>query len=56
MFMELLLGTYGQKDTWDIHDKSTWKHPMVPPEVLLDPKSMPVHPVIAQKMSISEVL
>uniref|UniRef100_H2Z5G4 Uncharacterized protein n=1 Tax=Ciona savignyi TaxID=51511 RepID=H2Z5G4_CIOSA len=40
------IGTYGQSNPWDIYDPDTWQHPMVPPEVLLDPKSLPEHPVI----------
>nr|XP_002119618.2 WD repeat-containing protein on Y chromosome-like [Ciona intestinalis] len=40
------IGTYGQSTPWEIHDPQTWQHPMVPPEVLLDPLSLPEHPMM----------
>ncbi|XP_076818537.1 cilia- and flagella-associated protein 337-like isoform X2 [Clavelina lepadiformis] len=39
------IGTFGQSNPWDVNDPTTWQHPRVPPEVLLDPESMPKHPV-----------
>ncbi|XP_048836649.1 WD repeat-containing protein on Y chromosome isoform X2 [Brienomyrus brachyistius] len=35
------IGTFGQADRWSIHTPSSWRHPMAPHEVLIDPLSMP---------------
>nr|KAG5692186.1 hypothetical protein BaRGS_008732 [Batillaria attramentaria] len=48
--------TFGQPELWDVYNPSTYQHPMVPYDVLVDPMSMPVHPVIAQKESTHEVI
>lgn len=39
------IGTFGQADCWSIHTPSSWKHPMAPHEVLIDPLSMPAMPL-----------
>ncbi|XP_070198273.1 cilia- and flagella-associated protein 337-like isoform X3 [Littorina saxatilis] len=50
------IGTLGQPELWDIYNPATYQHPMVPYDVLVDPMSMPSHPVIAQKQSTIDVL
>lgn len=40
------IGTFGQADPWEVFTPASWKHPMVPYEILIDPESMPVHPVL----------
>ncbi|XP_054830137.1 WD repeat-containing protein on Y chromosome-like [Eublepharis macularius] len=40
------IGTFGQAEPWEIFTPASWKHPMVPYEILLDPQSMPNHPVL----------
>lgn len=50
------IGTFGQSGSWDIYDESTWSHPMVPQEVLLDPMSMPEHPIFQEKSSLYEII
>ncbi|XP_056417833.1 WD repeat-containing protein on Y chromosome-like isoform X1 [Hyla sarda] len=42
------IGTFGQADPWEVFTPASWKHPMVPYEILIDPESMPVHPVLEQ--------
>lgn len=46
-FLFLLLlnktGTFGQLEQWSLHNASSWQHPAVPFEVLVDPLSMPAH-------------
>ncbi|XP_068123133.1 cilia- and flagella-associated protein 337-like [Hyperolius riggenbachi] len=37
------IGTFGQADPWEVFTPASWKHPMVPYEILIDPESMPVH-------------
>ncbi|RVE65004.1 hypothetical protein OJAV_G00132040 [Oryzias javanicus] len=37
------IGTFGQPEIWNIHVSSSWMHPAVPYEVLIDPLSMPNH-------------
>ena len=51
-----LTGTFGQPELWDIYNPMTYQHPMVPYDVLVDPMSMPSHPIIAEKQSTHEVL
>ncbi|XP_044297485.1 WD repeat-containing protein on Y chromosome-like isoform X3 [Varanus komodoensis] len=45
------IGTFGQAEPWEILTPSSWKHPMVPYEILIDPQSMPTHPVLEDKSS-----
>ena len=49
-------GTFGQPDLWDIYNPSTYQHPMVPYDVLVDPMSLPVHPVIEERQSLEQVI
>lgn len=36
-----MTGTFGQPEIWNTHLSSSWKHPAIPYEVLIDPLSMP---------------
>ncbi|XP_038674997.1 WD repeat-containing protein on Y chromosome isoform X2 [Scyliorhinus canicula] len=40
------IGTFGQLQPWEIYAPASWQHPMVPYEILIDPLSMPIHPVL----------
>jgi len=50
------VGTFGQPDAWDIYDVNTFQHPMVPYDVLVDPLSLPSHPVIQERENVLDVL
>ncbi|XP_074650451.1 cilia- and flagella-associated protein 337-like [Tubulanus polymorphus] len=50
------IGTFGQPDPWDVFDPSTFQHPMVPYDVLVDPLSLPSHPVLDRTQSIDGVV
>ncbi|XP_037533806.1 WD repeat-containing protein 64 [Nematolebias whitei] len=50
------IGTFGQPETWSIHIPSSWIHPGVPPEVLIDPLSMPDHEFLNVKSHLSEAI
>ena len=49
-------GTFGQDDLWDVYNPATFKHPMVPYDVLVDPQSMPTHPVFDASSTTSEYI
>uniref|UniRef100_A0A8C2XG31 WD40 repeat domain 95 n=1 Tax=Cyclopterus lumpus TaxID=8103 RepID=A0A8C2XG31_CYCLU len=40
------IGTFGQSESWGVNISSSWKHPAVPYEVLIDPLSMPDHEIL----------
>ncbi|XP_066918416.1 cilia- and flagella-associated protein 337-like isoform X1 [Clytia hemisphaerica] len=40
------VGTFGQPLKWNIYDCSSFQHPMAPYDVLMDPGSIPNHPVL----------
>ncbi|XP_058269068.1 WD repeat-containing protein on Y chromosome [Hemibagrus wyckioides] len=40
------IGTFGQPEQWSLHTASSWQHPAVPYEVLVDPLSMPAHTML----------
>lgn len=42
-------GTFGQPEQWSLHTTSSWQHPAVPYEVLVDPLSMPAHTMLNSK-------
>ncbi|KAL4229841.1 hypothetical protein ACF0H5_010233 [Mactra antiquata] len=50
------VGTFGQPDVWDIYNQSLWQHPMVPYDVLIDPMSLPDHPVVAEKQDMHQII
>ncbi|XP_072467955.1 cilia- and flagella-associated protein 337-like isoform X3 [Notamacropus eugenii] len=49
------IGTFGQSELWDVFTSASWKHPMVPYEILMDPQSMPVHQVLAEDVSSLQI-
>ena len=49
-------GTFGQPQPWDVYNPSTFQHPMVPYDVLVDPLSLPSHPMIQEKQNMQQVL
>ena len=52
----LPIGTFGQPDPWDIYNSATFHHPMVPYDVLIDPMSLPSHPVVAEKQNMHQII
>lgn len=52
----LFLGTFGQPDPWDIYNPATYHHPMVPYDVLIDPMRLPLHPVVAEKQNMHQII
>lgn len=52
----LSIGTFGQSESWSVHISSSWKHPAVPYEVLIDPLSMPDQEVLNSKTQFSEAI
>lgn len=49
-------GTFGQNESWSIDTPSSWKHPAVPSEILIDPLSMPSQPILDRETDLSDVL
>lgn len=49
-------GTFGQSESWNIHISSSWKHPAVPYEVLIDPLSVPDCDVLNFKTDVSDAI
>ena len=49
MYVSFIKGTLGQPKHWDIYDPSTYQHPMAPYDVLVDPVSIPNHPLLDTK-------
>ncbi|XP_041054935.1 WD repeat-containing protein on Y chromosome [Carcharodon carcharias] len=49
------IGTFGQPQPWEIYAPASWKHPMVPYEILIDPLSMPIHPVLEEETSVIQL-
>ncbi|KAM9359600.1 LOW QUALITY PROTEIN: cilia- and flagella-associated protein 337 [Symphorus nematophorus] len=50
------IGTFGQSESWSVHIPSSWKHPAVPYEVLIDPLSMPDHEILNLKTRLSDTI
>ncbi|OCT96044.1 hypothetical protein XELAEV_18013726mg [Xenopus laevis] len=50
------IGTFGQSDPWEIFTPASWKHPMVPFEILIDPESLPTHPVLEEPLDMSDII
>ncbi|XP_037829323.1 WD repeat-containing protein on Y chromosome [Kryptolebias marmoratus] len=48
------IGTFGQPELWSVHIPSSWIHPRVPYDVLIDPLSMPDHEFLNGKSHLSE--
>ncbi|EDV24388.1 uncharacterized protein TRIADDRAFT_63930 [Trichoplax adhaerens] len=49
------IGTFGQQESWDIYDPTSYQSPMVPYDVLVDPQSLPNHPILKEKTDIMQV-
>lgn len=52
----LFIGTFGQPKLWDIHQEVSYQHPMVPYDVLVDPQSIPTHPILSENITLTEVI
>uniref|UniRef100_A0A3Q3R584 Uncharacterized protein n=1 Tax=Monopterus albus TaxID=43700 RepID=A0A3Q3R584_MONAL len=50
------IGTFGQPEIWSVHISSSWMHPAVPYEVLIDPLSMPNHKLLKVKTQLSDAV
>ncbi|XP_070553109.1 cilia- and flagella-associated protein 337-like isoform X2 [Ptychodera flava] len=50
------VGTFGQQEPWDVYNKATFLHPMVPYDVLVDPQSLPHHPCLDGKLTAAQVI
>ncbi|VDI17610.1 Hypothetical predicted protein [Mytilus galloprovincialis] len=50
------IGTFGQPEQWDLYNMSTFCHPMVPYDVLIDPMSLPSHPVLKKGSKTDDLL
>uniref|UniRef100_A0A3Q1AVW4 WD40 repeat domain 95 n=2 Tax=Amphiprion ocellaris TaxID=80972 RepID=A0A3Q1AVW4_AMPOC len=48
------IGTFGQPESWNVHISSSWMHPGVPFEVLIDPLSMPDNEILNAKSCHSD--
>ncbi|KAK5868875.1 hypothetical protein PBY51_009851 [Eleginops maclovinus] len=49
------IGTFGQSESWSVHISSSWKHPAVPYEVLIDPLSMAHHEILNVKTCSDDI-
>lgn len=56
MFWPSSTGTFGQSESWGVHISSSWKHPAVPYEVLIDPLSMPDHESLTFNTRLSDAI
>ncbi|XP_029964567.1 WD repeat-containing protein 49 [Salarias fasciatus] len=50
------IGTFGQQERWSVHLPSSWMHPAVPFEVLIDPLSLPDHEMLNVKTRRREAI
>ncbi|XP_063416310.1 uncharacterized protein LOC134697955 [Mytilus trossulus] len=50
------IGTFGQQEQWDLYNTSTFCHPMVPYDVLIDPMSLPSQPVLKEGSKTDDLL
>ncbi|XP_033866082.3 WD repeat-containing protein 64-like [Acipenser ruthenus] len=50
------IGTFGQPESWNVHTPASWKHPMIPYEILVDPLSMPVHQILEGESNALDVI
>lgn len=55
-FLNNFKGTLGQPEQWDLHNPATFQHPMVPYDVLVDPLSLPSHPILLEKQSTHDII
>ena len=50
------IGTFGQDEIWNLYDEKTFKHPLVPYDVLVDYESLPDHPIFSRRETMQQVL
>ncbi|XP_065434897.1 uncharacterized protein LOC135977562 [Chrysemys picta bellii] len=50
------IGTFGQAEPWEISTPASWKHPRVPYEILIDPQSMPIHPMLEGEPPVLQLI
>ncbi|XP_046574299.1 WD repeat-containing protein on Y chromosome-like [Haliotis rubra] len=50
------VGTFGQPEPWDLYNPATYQHPMVPYDVLIDPMSLPSHPLLGEKQTTHQII
>ncbi len=50
------IGTFGQDEIWNLYDIKSYKHPLVPYDILIDEESLPEHPILNTKETMEEVL
>uniref|UniRef100_A0A3P9P7S5 WD40 repeat domain 95 n=1 Tax=Poecilia reticulata TaxID=8081 RepID=A0A3P9P7S5_POERE len=50
------LWTFGQPEMWSVQIPSSWIHPGVPYEVLIDPLSVPHHDILKRKSHLAEAI
>uniref|UniRef100_A0A8C4VGS9 WD40 repeat domain 95 n=1 Tax=Gopherus evgoodei TaxID=1825980 RepID=A0A8C4VGS9_9SAUR len=50
------IGTFGQAEPWEIFTPASWKHPRVPYEILIDPQSMPIHPMLEGEPPVLQLI
>ncbi|XP_046853202.1 WD repeat-containing protein 64-like isoform X2 [Xenia sp. Carnegie-2017] len=50
------IGTFGQPKLWDINQEVSYQHPMVPYDVLVDPLSVPKHPIFNDHDTNDEIV
>ncbi|XP_015241864.1 PREDICTED: WD repeat-containing protein 49-like [Cyprinodon variegatus] len=50
------IGTFGQPEMWSVQIPSSWIHPGVPDEVLIDPLTMPNHDILKRESHLSEAI
>uniref|UniRef100_A0A667XLA7 WD40 repeat domain 95 n=1 Tax=Myripristis murdjan TaxID=586833 RepID=A0A667XLA7_9TELE len=50
------IGTFGQSEPWNVYISSSWKHPAVPYEILIDPLSLPVHEILNGNTCVSNAI
>lgn len=50
------IGTFGQDEIWNLYDEKTFRHPLVPYDVLVDYESLPEHPIYSRRETIQEVI
>ena len=53
---DYVTGTFGQPRIWDVRLPASFQHPMAPYDVLVDPQTLPDHPVFATKQTVYEMI
>uniref|UniRef100_A0A3Q2PCS4 WD repeat-containing protein on Y chromosome-like n=1 Tax=Fundulus heteroclitus TaxID=8078 RepID=A0A3Q2PCS4_FUNHE len=51
-----LIGTFGQPEKWNVQLPSSWIHPGVPYEFLIEPLSMPHYDILTRKSHLSATI